>query len=206
MWQNFCFKKKVTTSVTCFLNYKNCHNMKNNETIRNLLGISQKDLALLLRVSRSQIAMYELGKRNLPIHATEKLAKIVLQIQNETNEIKKDKASIVAEQYFLQKALLKNNHQQLLTERKIEALEKKLKILEFSRKAATVLIKTEMVKIESDIIKHLISKSNNNIAEKNRTSLLQLQIKNEVLKHEEKLLKEKLKSSNNVRKLHLLHF
>ena len=36
--------------------------------------MSQENLALLLQVSRSQIAMFETGKRNLPLQAMEKLA------------------------------------------------------------------------------------------------------------------------------------
>ena len=48
--------------------------MEKTDNIRSLLGLSQENLALLLKVSRSQIAMYELGKRNLPVHAMEMLA------------------------------------------------------------------------------------------------------------------------------------
>lgn len=168
--------------------------MKNNETIRNLLGLSQNDLALLLNVSRSQIAMYESGKRNLPIKAKEKLTEILLKFNDETPEIKNDKASVISKQYLFQKAILKNNYQQLFTERKIKTLEKKVKMLEFSKKVAIIIIKSEMEKKESDIIKHLISKSNNNIIEKHRTELLELEIKKEVLKYEEKILIEKLKT------------
>lgn len=167
---------------------------KNNETIRNLLGLSQNDLATLLNVSRSQIAMYESGKRNLPIKAKEKLTEILLKFNNETPEIKNDKASVISKQYLFQKAILKNNYQQLSTERKIKKIEKKLKMLEYSKKVAVILIKNEMEKKESNIIKHLISKSDNNIIEKHRTELLELEIKKEVLKYEEKILIEKLKT------------
>ena len=47
--------------------------MKNKNNIRALTGMSQENLALLLQVSRSQIAMFETGKRNLPLQAMEKL-------------------------------------------------------------------------------------------------------------------------------------
>ena len=40
--------------------------MKNKNNIRALTGMSQENLALLLQVSRSQIAMFETGKPPLP--------------------------------------------------------------------------------------------------------------------------------------------
>lgn len=40
--------------------------MKSHNNLRELLGIKQDDLALLLKVTRSQLAMYESGKRDLP--------------------------------------------------------------------------------------------------------------------------------------------
>ena len=58
--------------------------MKNKNNIRALTGMSQENLALLLQVSRSQIAMFESGKRNLPIQAMEKLALLLTLSQKES--------------------------------------------------------------------------------------------------------------------------
>ena len=58
--------------------------MKNKSNIRALTGMSQENLALLLQVSRSQIAMFETGKRNLPIQAMEKLALLLTLSQKES--------------------------------------------------------------------------------------------------------------------------
>ena len=65
--------------------------MKNKNNIRALTGMSQENLALLLQVSRSQIAMFESGKRNLPIQAMEKLALLLTLSQKESTPPKPKK-------------------------------------------------------------------------------------------------------------------
>ena len=99
--------------------------MKKTPTFRELLGFSQEELALLLQVSRSQIAMYESGKRNLPIIAIEKLAVMLAQSKKANATIAAKKNCFMDEQKFLEKLLLKNAHQQLIMDKKIIVLEKK---------------------------------------------------------------------------------
>ena len=70
--------------------------MKKENAIRKLLGINQHDLALLLQVSRSQVAMYESGKRRLPLQAMEKLSKLLLFSQKEV--LKNEKQKCVSEE------------------------------------------------------------------------------------------------------------
>ena len=65
--------------------------MENKKSIRSLLGFKQEELALLLKVSRSQLSLYELGKRSLPLHAMEKLALLVSQLQNPAVENEQNK-------------------------------------------------------------------------------------------------------------------
>jgi transcriptional regulator with XRE-family HTH domain len=45
--------------------------------IRELLGMKQEEIALLLEITRSQWAMYETGKRDLPTAAKLKLAEML---------------------------------------------------------------------------------------------------------------------------------
>ncbi len=47
--------------------------MKKDHAISTYLGITQLELAMLLGVSRSQFSMFELGKRDLPLHAMQLL-------------------------------------------------------------------------------------------------------------------------------------
>ena len=47
-----------------------------------ILGMTQENLAQILQVSRSQISMFELGKRSLPLAATKKLAQMFTYLKD----------------------------------------------------------------------------------------------------------------------------
>ena len=160
-----------------------------------LLGISQENLAILLQVSRSQFAMFELGKRSLPVQAMEKLDTMLTHSQKKSTKSEVKKNNAVEQQNLLKKLLLKNSHQQLLVERKIKALEKKQNALATSKKLIAHLLKNEskMKKNELAVLKSIEVKSKNQDIENYATLLLQLEIKKEVLVFEEKLLQKKLK-------------
>ena len=159
-----------------------------------LLGISQENLAILLQVSRSQFAMFELGKRSLPVQAMEKLATMLTHSQKKSTKSEVKKNNAVEEQNLLKKLLLKNSHQQLLVERKIKALEKKHNALATSKKLIAHLLKNEskMKKNELAVLKSIEIKSKNQDIKNYAALLLQLEIKKEVLVFEEKLLRKKL--------------
>ena len=166
--------------------------MKNN--ISTSLGLKQQELAQLLQVSRSQLSLYELGKRSLPVHAMEKLAVMLALSQKKAVKRAVKKSISVKEQNFLKKLLLKNNHQQLLVERKITALVKKQNALATSKKLIAHLLKNEskMKKNELAVLKSIEVKSKNKDIENYAALLLQLELKKEVLVFEEKLLRKKL--------------
>ena len=170
--------------------------MKNN--ISTSLGFKQQELAQLLQVSRSQLSLYELGKRSLPVHAMEKLAVMLALAQKGKAKSKVKKNISVKEQNILKKLLLKNNHQQLLVERKIKALEKKQNALVTSKKLIAHLLKNEgkINKNELVVLKSIEVKLKKQEIEKYNTALLQLEIKKEVLVFEEKVLQKKLQSIN----------
>lgn len=100
--------------------------MKNENTICSLLGITQNDLAMLLGVSRSQCAMYELGQRDLPLHAKQLLAEILTYIQLEEAAAKSLAPAPRKENLDQLERLLRDNEiQQLLLARKIAKATKK---------------------------------------------------------------------------------
>ena len=168
--------------------------MKNN--ISASLGLKQQELAQLLQVSRSQLSLYELGKRSLPLPAMEKLATLLTHPQKEAVNSESKNNIRVEDQIFLKKLVLKNNHQQLLVERKIIALEKKQNALATSKKLVAHLLKDEsnMKKSELAFLKTIETK--NKDIENYAVLLLQLELKKEVLAFEEKLLQKKLQSRN----------
>ena len=168
--------------------------MKKENAIRKLLGINQHDLALLLQVSRSQVAMYESGKRRLPLKAMEKLSKLLLFSQKEV--LKNEKQNCVSEenQKMLQQLTGENLYQQHIVEKKIKAFEKKQKALTNAEKTLSLLLNEREIMNKEEIlfVESLATTNKNKMALHNSNYLLQLQLKLEVLKFEERLLQEKL--------------
>lgn len=114
--------------------------MNEKQTFKSLLGLCQEDLALILKVGRSQFNKYEQGTRNLPKAALELLAEIVEYVYSAP-----DKAKPVGmehqqaqKQQAVQRMLEDNEVQQssiaqkiIRVEEKFHAKMKALQILDF---------------------------------------------------------------------------
>ena len=148
--------------------------MENKKSIRTLLGMSQENLALLLQVSRSQIAMYEVGKRGLPLHAIEKLTTLLTVLQKESLNVETAKSISIHEQNFLKQLILKNEHQQLLVNKKIMSLEKKQNALDSSKKIISHLIENKNITTNNElvILKSIATKIDTKIVQNNSNQLL----------------------------------
>ena len=172
--------------------------MKNKNNIRALTGMSQENLALLLQVSRSQIAMFESGKRNLPIQAMEKLALLLTLSQKESNTTETKKATRTQEQEFLQNCIVKNNHQQLLVARKITSFIKKQERIAVLEKMSRLIMQEEknLKNYDLSLLKYCTTK--NQTQPNCNTLLIALQLKKKVLEYEEQLIKEQLKETNSL--------
>ncbi|HSD13508.1 MAG TPA: hypothetical protein VLB74_02550 [Flavobacterium sp.] len=94
--------------------------MKDATTIKSLLGLSQEEMAMLLGITRVQWALYDSGKRDIPLSAKQRLADAV-------SSIKKSK-STSAESQKIGEAEKKKKKDWL--EREYKATEHKLRILE----------------------------------------------------------------------------
>lgn len=57
-----------------------------NNTLRETLGISQEEMAQLFKIHPSQIAMYETGKRELPVAAQLTLTQLYIHIKEKEKE------------------------------------------------------------------------------------------------------------------------
>ena len=62
---------------------------------KNILGMTQDEIANLLGVTRSQLSMCELGKRDLPLAAKEKLAAVLTGLQ--TNQSSSEFSNLIKE-------------------------------------------------------------------------------------------------------------
>jgi transcriptional regulator with XRE-family HTH domain len=174
--------------------------MKKHDNIRDLLGITQEDLAALLKISRTQLSMYEIGKRELPSTAIIQLADMLRYLQQDAFKSADTTSLLKAQAIQKEKALeemRKENHfKQLVLEKKLNALEKKYKA-NFSAFQLTKYLEkqdTENGKLESDLLKTIERKA---LAELNKNGLAMItkyKIEKEVLQAEEKIILQFLKN------------
>ncbi|MEO8517072.1 MAG: helix-turn-helix transcriptional regulator, partial [Flavobacterium sp.] len=57
--------------------------MKEQITLKNTIGLSQEETAMLLGVSRGQCSMFVSGKRDLPLDAKNRLIALLQHLKNE---------------------------------------------------------------------------------------------------------------------------
>ena len=172
--------------------------MDNDINFRQILGMKQEDMALLLQVSLSQWAMYTTGRRNLPVVAKLKLAEMLQfsssnQNKNNANsEIEKHQKAQL-QKYFAEQQTVNANLQDAIS-KKIAMVTKKyntaLKALNF-----IAFLETNATKhtLEHQNVLHLIKQNNQINLEKNNLRVqAQLQLNLNTLAAEEKLIFQKM--------------
>lgn len=55
--------------------------MRKGASICKQLGIKQEELAMLLKISKGQLAMFEIGKRDIPLTAKKQLTELLMGVQ-----------------------------------------------------------------------------------------------------------------------------
>ncbi|MGH2667392.1 hypothetical protein [Flavobacterium sp.] len=108
-------------------------------TIKELLGFSQEEISIVLGITRSQWAMYEIGKRDLPLKAKKELTAILLHLQEikETFEIEQKYSA--SEQLKIKKWLEQEYHK---VEYKKQVITKKKDRIENKRAGCFAALKT----------------------------------------------------------------
>ena len=130
--------------------------MKNSKVIRAKFGMSQIEMAICLQIPRSQLAMYENGKRDLPTHALVKLAEMELFLLN--YNAKPNKA-LPREAEQLQKAIeIFEKHQKKLEFQRLN-LQKKLDNLQGNYKLNMLLLEFITEKEEKNANANPLEKS-----------------------------------------------
>lgn len=176
--------------------------MKKKSGLSALFGISQKDMAQLLNVHRSQWAMFETGKRDLPAEAklllTEMLAHMgSRQVVKKFPELVKEQAK---RKNFLLRELHENERKRLLVTNCLN-LERKKYQANVNVLRLTAFLSTQMrekITVSHGMLQSLSSRASANIEQKGLTAMLQYEIKLELLQLERQSLEELLKkySSN----------
>lgn len=176
--------------------------MKKENAVTNLLGITQLDLAMLLRVHTSQVSMYCSGKRALPLHASVLLGEMLvyLNTQERADQVSKplqnqiDKQLQPIKQKF-EELLRENEYQQLRLAREIKTTSKKLE-----RQSRMLLLSEFLANRDRDAKnpvgnpESLASKTVSRLQQAPLSAILiEQQHRQEVLMLEKKLLENKLK-------------
>ena len=172
--------------------------MKKSQPVRELLGMNQHDMAMLVGVSRSHYAMFEIGQRDLPANATQILADMLVNVQVHTMVTKKNplQAHINKEIYSkLEQLLRENEYQQLLIAKMIEQLIKKN---DKQTKVATLVnyLKTQpqVVDEKSFALASISQKTTQNFSFMFEVDLATMQVEQELLTLERELLETKMKN------------
>lgn len=176
---------------------------KKKGIIRELFGISQQDIAALLKISRAQWSMYESGKRSLPFEAKKQFALLLSHMQSAKQaEKKQTPLSIPPNKKTIQKlesSLLANQHRQFLTANKITSLQKKRDM------GAAALYLEGFFENHKDgqpnymegYIHSILKRAEKDSQLGVSAEMIALEIKLKTLCYEEKLLKEELKKNTS---------
>ncbi|MFM9989226.1 helix-turn-helix domain-containing protein [Flavobacterium sp.] len=101
--------------------------MKDTTTIKNLIGLSQEEMAMLLGITESQWSMYKSGKRDIPLAAKQQLAALLSNTQQAKSvspeSIKMAEKEKKSEKEWLKREYKAIDHKQQYLERKIIAIE-----------------------------------------------------------------------------------
>ncbi len=169
--------------------------MKKESIISDLLGLNQREAARLLQVSRSQLSMYELGQRDLPLSAKVLLTTMVDQAQQ-----RKSAPTVLPvlaqqeqrKQQWLERQLKLNTFRQLRVSRVLDKMEQtyaaQLKVLELV--AHLKETNANDSKEYQGFLKSLENKAHKKMAQTGLPQLLQWQIKLAALQTEAKILHE----------------
>lgn len=103
--------------------------MEQDKKISALLGMKQEDMAMLLRVNKSQWAMYEIGKRELPLAAQLQLAAMLTFVKQPDNDSVNSYLDLEGQKEekkkHVEKLKLVNQHKLLIAKNKLQLTEKK---------------------------------------------------------------------------------
>lgn len=149
--------------------------MIKNKDFRQTLGITQEEAALLLKTTKSQIAMFELGLRELPVAKLHKLVTLYNHIQSKQQQktgSTDDKAENAKCFAMLEKELKNSEMEVVLLNRELEQVkakyQKNVSVLELVNYLESELPEKE--KPSQDFIKVLRNKAIRGI-EKNGTTV-----------------------------------
>ena len=171
--------------------------MQKTQTVSKLLGLKQEELAMLLKVSKGQLAMYETGKRELPVSALLSLVPMFQFLKEE--RLKSCSAEILKSQAEQQKKVLEhllreNKYFQTEVSKKLEMAERKyqanmsaIHLMQYLENEATKKGETP-----NDLLELIAGRAASDLRKNNWCVVTKYQLELEFLQAQEKMLLKKL--------------
>jgi transcriptional regulator with XRE-family HTH domain len=167
--------------------------MQKGKTVSKLLGLKQEELAMLLNISKGQLAMFETGKRDLPIAAMQQLAPMLQFVQEES--LKSGSAEVLKFQTEQKKKVLAqllkdNQYKQKLLEKKLEIVVNKYQANSTAMQLMRFLEIDASKKGDSPngLVKLIEARAASELKKNSWEVVTKLQMQKEVLLAEEKML------------------
>jgi transcriptional regulator with XRE-family HTH domain len=176
--------------------------MKTTKAIRGLLGLTQVELSLVLQVSRSQLAKYELGMRDLPLASMALLEAMLEHVQSPEVLAKSPRpAKGQQEKKFrhLKNMLEETEYQLSLLSRKIEGVEARqtAKIRAFHTAKFLSQRPGNYSQTEKNLLKSISKKAEHKALKMDEAGDLEkYQLQQEMLKMQKSWLESKMRTSS----------
>ncbi|RZJ67479.1 MAG: XRE family transcriptional regulator [Flavobacterium sp.] len=159
---------------------------------RESLGLTQFELAALLNISRPVLALYETGKRSLPVSAHQKMSELLAHAQSAKTDVKaesgKDERALLVK--HIERLVLENDYQRMTVSRKIADTEQK-KAKAMRREQLSGFVEQHDFKGERNPLPFSKLSGKNSVAAYG-TTLMKLELRQELLGLEQTFLAAKL--------------
>ncbi|WP_313806159.1 hypothetical protein [Flavobacterium sp.] len=170
--------------------------MQDKTTLKNLLGLTQEEMALVLDITASQWSMFKSNKRGLPTKALQQLAPLLHAVQKDvnTNEIEQLLQVEQAKTKEKLKRELQNVHLKLLrTEKKIAILENHRLESFAALKAVTFLANQKEYAVSEDLLQSIQARAKATLNRHNSFKLEQLQLQKKTFEMQKLEMEQQLK-------------
>ena len=170
--------------------------MKNDTTIKNVSGLTQQEMAILLKIPVSQWSMYKSGLRDIPMEAKKKLTSLLLHL--------KEEKGISEERQIFDKIEIKKSQPQLLQDYKsvlvkLHQVTKKISTLEKTRNECFAALESAayLERQKSFLAKHIRERATTTLHEHPLYDLTALQMKQQSLELLKNNIEKKMKAAEN---------
>lgn len=173
--------------------------MKNRSNLKNILGLQQEEMALLLGIHRTLWSMYESGKRDLPLKAKQKLA-VLLSFAQE-NKTTRNEKRIAAERkevlQTLEKSYIELQYQLEVAQRQLQTAQKIRQQNLAALELITFLETKEDFNVTDQLCTVIRKRSEKQLQTYSEKKLTLLGLKITTLTHQMKAVASKIKNHTN---------